>query len=268
VFKNKWNKVAKFWNEEAGDAGVFHQKLDIDPVILKIIGDVKNKNILEIGCGNGYLSRILATRGAKVTAVDVSSNFLKFAIKKEKIKPLGINYLLRNASKLYGLKDDYCHLAIANMCLMDIADLKSTIKEISRVLKKNGSFIFSLTHPLHEVQQQWVIIKNKNKKFLARAIHKYLSSFTDSCIWTQKKLKTTFYHRPLQSYFQCLKEAGFLIKNLKEIPTKQPPLKAEKVDGDVELHRSKYRTLQEKKMKILATEEIPCFLIIEAIKIN
>ena len=153
------------------------------------------------------------------------------------------------------------------MCLMDIADVKSAIKEISRVLKKNGYFVFSLTHPLHEINQQWTIIKNQGRKYLARAIHRYLSSYSTGCAWSQKKIKTTFYHRPLQTYFQYLKEFGFLVKEFKEIDTKQIPIRATKEDGDVELRRSKYKTLKEKEMKIFATKEIPCFLIIGAIKV-
>lgn len=268
MIKNEWDKVAKFWDEEAGDTGVFHQKLDIDPVLLEIIGDVKNKNILEIGCGNGYLSRQLAKQKAQITAIDISSKFLKFAIQKEKAKPLGINYLVRDATNLYDLKNNNYDVVIANMCLMDIADAKSAIKEVSRVLKKNGYFVFSLTHPLHEVLQQWTVIEDKGKKYLARAIHKYLSCSTRKCLWGQGRFKTTMYHRPLQEYFQYLQEFGFLVKEFKEIPTKQMPLKATKEDGDVRLHRSRFNSLKEKEMKILATKEIPCFLIIGAVKIN
>ncbi len=268
MFKTKWDKVAKFWDEEAGDTGIFHQKLDIDPFILKIVGNVKNKNILEVGCGNGYLSRILAKRGAKVAAVDISSKFIKFAIQKEKAKPLGINYFVKDVANLDCLKDDSYDLVIGNMCLMDIANIKSAIKEVSRVIKRKGCFVFSLTHPLHESQQQWAIIEDEGKKYLARAIHKYLSCTIKESFWNNKKFKTIHYHRPLQEYFQYLKDFGFVVKEFKEIPTKQKPLKATKEDGDVKLHRSKYKTLQEKEMKILATKEIPCFLIIGAIKIN
>ncbi len=266
MLKNEWNKVAKFWNEEAGDEGVSHQKLDIDPVLLQIIGDVKNKNILEIGCGNGYLSRLLAKRGAKITAVDISSEFIKIATKREKATPLGIVYLIRNVASLHGLKDSHYDLVISNMCLMDVADIENAIKNISRVIKKNGNFVFSLTHPLHESQQQWIIIKDEGKKYLARAIHQYLSCTVKKSFWSQKKLETPHYHRPLQEYFKYLKEFNFLVRDFREISSKQMPTRATKEDGNVKLRHSRFKTLKEKEMKIFTTKEIPSFLIIEAIK--
>jgi len=268
MLKNEWDKVAKFWDKEAGDKGISHQRLDIDPIILKIIGDIKNRNILEIGCGNGYLSRSLAKQGAKVTAIDISSKFIQFATRKEETKPLGITYFIRDAANLHGLKSNSYDFVIGNMCLMDVADIKNAIKNISKVLKKNGSFVFSLTHPFHESQQQWIIIKDEGKKYLARAIHEYLSCTTKKSFWSQKKLVTPHYHRPLQEYFKYLKEFGFLIRDFREISSKQMPIRATKEDGNVKLRRSRFKTLKEKEMKIFTTKEIPSFLIIEAIKVN
>ncbi len=268
--KTEWDKVAEWWNDEVGDTGAWHQKHDIDPVIFKIIGKIREKKILEIGCGNGYFSRLLAGKGAKVTAIDISKKLLEFAIAKEKEKPLGIRYLARDAADLYGIKSKYFDLAIANMSLMDIKDVQSTIKEVSLILKNKGQFICSITHPVFhdDFHQQWVIVKENGKKYFARAISRYLFSATEEHILWASGVKATYYHRSLETYFNYLRNADFAIRGIREIFTKKLILKAKKEDGDITLRRSKYSTLAEKRMKELAKKEIPMFLIIETFKIK
>lgn len=266
--KTEWDKVAEWWNKEAGDVGVWHQRNDIDPVILKILGDVKNKRIIEIGCGNGYFSRLLAQKGAKVTAIDLSGKLLEFAIVREKANPFGIRYLTRDASNLHSFKSKSFDIALANMSLMDIADAKRAIKEASRVLKGGGRFIFSITHPVFcDFRQQWVIIREGGKKYFARATGKYLSSCAEKHTLWASGIKVTQYHRSVETYLEYLRNANLFISDFKEIATRKLVTKARKEHGDVKFRRSKYKTLQEKKIKEFAGREIPLFLVIGSVKL-
>ena len=268
--KTEWDEAAEWWNREAGEKGIWHQQHDIDPVIFKILGNVNNKIILEIGCGNGYFARKLAKKGAKVLGVDLSKRLIAFAVEREKSKPLGIKYLVRDAANLHGLKSRSFDIVVANMCLMDIADAEGAIREAFRVLKKNGSFVFSITHPVFDdFRQQWTIIKDEGKKYFARAIYKYLSSAGEfkKILWVSG-VKTTQYHRPIEIYFRYLRNSGFLVDKFREIATKKKVIKATKEEGDIKLRRSRYTTLTEKKIKGLAGREIPLFLAIGALKIR
>ena len=80
----EYDTFATSWNREVGNAGAWHQKYDIDPLLFKLLGNIKEKTILEIGCGNGYFARILARKGAKVSAFDISPKLIKFAKQNEK----------------------------------------------------------------------------------------------------------------------------------------------------------------------------------------
>lgn len=266
--KVEWDKAAEWWNNEVGDIGAWHQYIDIDPAIFKILGNIRNKIILEIGCGNGYFSRLLAKKGARVMAIDISKKLLDFAIIKEKEKSLNINYFVRDAAKLYGIKSKYFDIAIANMSLMDIADARNTIKEVSRVLKQKGHFVFSITHPVFhdEFHQQWTIIREDKKKYFARAISRYLSTTAEKRTLWLSGVKATHYHRSLETYSRYLRDANLLINGLWEIATKKEIVKARKEDSNTRLRRSRYSTLAEKRMKEFAKQEIPMFLIIDALK--
>lgn len=262
-----WDKAADWWNSEAGDNGIWHQQYDIDPIVFEILGDVKNKKIIEIGCGNGYFARLLAGKGAKITAVDLSSKLLSFAEKKEKTNPLSIKYLLRDAADLREIKNESFDIAVANMSMMDIADTEKAIKEISRVLKENGCFIFSITHPVFcDYLQRWVMFEDGGKKYFAKATGIYLSSVIKKRILWTSQAEAPHYHHSVETWFGYLKNANFLVSDFREITTKKTVKKATEKDGDVEFRRSRYNTLAEKKIKEFAGKEIPYFLAIGAIK--
>ncbi len=71
---SEWDKAAKAWDVQVADQGMWYQRNVIDPVVLNMTGPVRGRRILEIGCGNGYLSRLLAAKGAKVVGTSAGSS--------------------------------------------------------------------------------------------------------------------------------------------------------------------------------------------------
>src|SRR3989344_612285 len=267
--KSEWDRAAAFWDAEAGEKGIWHQEHDIDPVMLKVLGSVRNKRILEIGCGNGYFSRMLARRGAKVTGMDLSSKLIDFALMREKEKPLGIRYLVRDAAHLRDLKTKSFDIAIGNMCLMDIADAKAAIREASRVLKAGGRFVFSIIHPIfHPHSKHRHIFKKDGKKYFGYTVYRYLSPAAEKFVIWASGVKATAYHRPIEVYIRYLRAAGLLVETFEEIATNKKVKRAKKGEKGVKWRRSRYRTSAEKKMKEMALRELPQFLVVGATKVG
>jgi ubiquinone/menaquinone biosynthesis C-methylase UbiE len=260
----EWDKMADWWHAEAADSGVYHQRTDIDPVVIKMLGSIKGKKVIEIGCGNGYFSRYLARRGAKVTAFDISPKMIEIAKAEESKNPLGITYIERDAANLRGLKSRSFDRAVANMSLLDVVKIEKAIKETGRVLRPGGKFIFSILHPAFMFDGTWEKIGGIDR--YGRIVWRYLRPYTNINQWNEKELKTKGYVRPLGFYVHALRSAGFMISDLREIATKKNLLKAEKGGGKSLLRASRYSSLAEKKEKLRTQKEIPCFLVIEAEK--
>ncbi|NIU81175.1 methyltransferase domain-containing protein, partial [Candidatus Bathyarchaeota archaeon] len=70
-----------------------------------ILGDVKDLSILDLACGQGYLSRILARKGAKVVGVDLSVKMLEIAQDSEASEPLGVKYIQCNSGDMSEVVD-------------------------------------------------------------------------------------------------------------------------------------------------------------------
>ena len=87
----KKNRIAEEWNDAAESwvdfvrqgKDYFREELN-NPGMLRLIGKVKGLEVLDIACGEGYNTRILAGKGAKVTGVDLSRKLIEHAKSQEK----------------------------------------------------------------------------------------------------------------------------------------------------------------------------------------
>lgn len=264
--RSSWDDVAEWWDQEAGDAGVWHQRHDIDPVVVRTLGSVRGKKVLEIGCGNGYFSRRLARAGASVTACDLTKTFIMLARQNELRHRLGIRFLQRDAADLKGIRMARFDVVLSNMMLMDVRRYRSAFKEASRVLKHNGRLIFSIIHPLYSDWQHQVVTY-KGRKYYARILKKYLSETdTDRAHWKNGH-DTVHYHRPLQSYVHALHDAGMTVSNLHEVPTRRKLVRAPSAEKRVMNKLTKYYiSSRDKAWRQFTQKEIPLFLVVEAVK--
>lgn len=108
----------------------------------KLLGDIKDKKILELGCGYGSNIVIMAKKGACVTGIDISSRRVSEAnslIGRENLKA-NATVIKMNAENLE-FPDESFDLVVG-MAILHHLDLELVLPEISRVLKENGEAIF------------------------------------------------------------------------------------------------------------------------------
>lgn len=118
------------------------------PFILGSLGRVQGKIILDVGCGEGTLARILASQGAHVVGYDISSEQIELAKRKEKEQPLGINYLISDPQSFKS--NESFDFAVSVMSLPYAPSqeyLTLFFSSTYRVLKKGGAFISVVRNP-------------------------------------------------------------------------------------------------------------------------
>jgi 2-polyprenyl-3-methyl-5-hydroxy-6-metoxy-1,4-benzoquinol methylase len=190
----QWSNVPREFVKEFGESGDFARQFMLNPVILKLLGDFKGKSILDAGCGQGYLSRLLAKGGALVTGVEPAEPFINYARELEQLQPLGIKYIQADLSVL-----DTSLLAfdvvIANMVLMDIPDYQNAVRNCLSLLHEGGSFIFSISHPCFE---------GSSSDYNAKGHLEIKEYFQEYSI--QQRIGYAF-HRPLSDYINTVIES-------------------------------------------------------------
>lgn len=99
---------------------------------------------LDVGCGEGRVSRDLRARGHRVIGIDVSPSMIAAARAAD---PEG-EYVEGDAASM-PLEDGVADLAIAFMTLMDMDDMPAAVREIGRVLEPGGRFVAAVVHPIN-----------------------------------------------------------------------------------------------------------------------
>lgn len=217
-----WEDIADWYDDKQGEGGDLWHRALIDPALLRVIGNCDGKTVLDLGCGNGYLSRVLARRGAKVTAVDSSPRMVKNARARDPRNSLKVSYIVSDAARLSVIHSASFDLVFANMSLMDIEDCEGAIREASRVLKPGGRFVASISHPCFDngSNSGWIAEKSTlESPRVFRRIRSYRHPFSEEIPWKvgeKERKRTRAFHRPLSWYARTLSANGFGIVALEE----------------------------------------------------
>lgn len=230
-----WEAIADGWAEMMRTATGPGQTrtLILDRPHLELLGDVKGKRILDAGCGEGRFARMLAERGARVVAVDLSRRMIELAEAEEAKTPLGIEYAEMSMTDLTAFADESFDVAVAYLSLLDVADFETALHEIARVLRRAGRFVFSTVHPcFYPPDSSWeprkpgtIPLLDKDK--LYRKVDNYVPAREIRFrMWPTAPAETVNYHRPLSAYGNACREANLLIRDILE------PVPDEKVLAD------------------------------------
>jgi ubiquinone/menaquinone biosynthesis C-methylase UbiE len=227
----EWDKASESWADFVRTGKDYCRDEMNNPAFFRMIGNVKGKQLLDLSCGEGYNTRMLAKKGAKVIGVDFSKEMIKLAKQSEKRDRLGIKYYVSDAANLK-LESERFDMVTCFMALMDIERYGDAISEVARVLKKSGRFVFSITHPCFvygdtvggEPISEWKYEGGTENATERRTMHlevrKYFGYTKCEVSWNMKRLakpfQTTSFHRTLTDYFQALHKSGFVVTRLVE----------------------------------------------------
>jgi SAM-dependent methyltransferase len=173
---------------------------------------------VDIGCGEGRVSRDLAAFGHRVVGLDASMAMARAAAEHPGSSgPV----LLADAASL-PFRDSCADLAVAFMSLQDVDDLEAAIEEIARVLRPQGVLLMAIVHPVNSVGAFEDRNGGEPERFVIEGNWYDRRQISDRC--TRDGLEMTFHseHRPLQDYTEALYRAGFLIERIRE-PTDNDP---------------------------------------------
>jgi len=218
-----WEKAAGFYAKLIGEDGDALRLELLNPVIIKLLGDIQNKKILDAGGGEGYLSRLLWRLGPEeIICLDGSKKLIEIARKKDdsggKIK-----YQVADLEGKLPFSQDFFDVIIANMVLMDLGHPEAAVAEFSRILKKDGIFIFSILHPVFNLPYSRLKKGIREKVFrkppsilITDYIHSQKIMRPMRAFGESKFIKMPYYHRPLGFYFDLLGNNKFLVSDFVE----------------------------------------------------
>lgn len=178
--------------------------LDEDDVHL--LGDVAGRRVLEIGAGAAQCSAWLARRGAHVVATDLSAGMLGSAEAARSGAPR-----VQCDARALPLADGSVDLAFSSYGAVPfVADPEQVMREVARVLRPGGRWVFSVTHPI-----RWAFPDDPGRGGLTAR-----RSYFDTTPYVEERTDGTVgyaeHHRTLGQRVRDLVAAGFVLDDLVE----------------------------------------------------
>ena len=209
-----WNAMGDEWFElaQTGEA----RNCFIMPNMLRFMGDVKGKRILDLGCGEGGYARELAKKGAHLTAIDCSSKAIEYAMALAKKENLDIEHYIRNSSDLFEIESEQFDIVLCSMMLMDCEDFDGTLREAYRVLKKGGHLFASVLHPCFDGNHDTGIGRQGEGINREVVVKNYFEPQTWEAPLFRGTIPVIWRHRTIQDYVKTFIKTGFTIVDLNE----------------------------------------------------
>jgi 2-polyprenyl-3-methyl-5-hydroxy-6-metoxy-1,4-benzoquinol methylase len=220
-----WDAKAAFWDERMGEGNAFQLQL-IGPAVERLLAVRPEEQILDIGCGNGVTSRRLAHLGARVVAIDSSSQFLELARSRSQDLSRRIEYRLVDATdeaQLLALGAGRFDALVCNMVLMDIPVIDPLARAAVRLLRPGGRFVFAVQHPAFNSNAVRLCAESETRGD-GIEVTRHAVKLSDYLVVPAGKGPGMpgepephwYFHRPLHELFGAFFRAGFVMDALEE----------------------------------------------------
>jgi len=209
--KEEWEKNANYWIKIIRGNLDPYRLVVTNKAILQTLKGKKKQKILDAGCGEGYLARILAKKGYQVWGIDISEKLIRAAKDKEKRKPLSITYSVGDFSKTR-FPPKFFNFILGHQIINDTFSPEKAIAEFYRVLKKKGKLILLFIHPCFQLQEprlgkKFQVIDYFQKKILSK-------KFLVSGLWSPAPDRHI--HLSLEKWVEIITKNAFLISKITE----------------------------------------------------
>lgn len=201
----RYDAFASWYDEQVGE-------LENDLVaasLLGLIGDVEGQRILDLGCGQGRISRELARLGSDVVGVDLSAELLRIAMSADRDR---VEYLCANACKTDWWDGIPFDGVVSSVALMDMDDLDGAISTAAATSRPGSWFVWSILHPCFPGSGE------------SRSSWPTTGSYFDEVWWNSGgpgvRGRVGANHRTLSTYLNVMLKHGFTLEAVVE-PTRR-----------------------------------------------
>lgn len=216
--RDAWDHGADAWQQFVRSGADYYRIWVHGPALLEACSVQADERVLDAGCGEGFFSRELARRGARVTGVDLSPRLVQYARAQEAATPLGIQYREGSAADL-DVSPAQFDLVTSCMAVQDMSDPLAFFRGAHRALIPAGRLVFSIPHPCSDMPvREWE--RDQAGRKVALKVDRYFETGPAECDWNMPRLlyrwRTPFWRRTLEEWTAMTAAAGFVIERLHE----------------------------------------------------
>jgi SAM-dependent methyltransferase len=175
-----------------------------------LLDELPGRAVLEVGCGSAPCARWLATQGARVVGLDLSAEMLRYAVQAARETGISVPLVQADASRLPFADGSFDLACSAFGAVPFVADSAAVMREVARVLRSGGQWVFAVTHPL-----RWIFPDDPGEAGLTVA-----QSYFDRTPYVEVDIlgNPTYveHHRTLGDRIREITAAGLVLEDLVE----------------------------------------------------
>lgn len=222
------NTVKTEWNSMASAYELFNNSPDsysytIEwPCVQELLPDLRGKSILDFGCGTGIFTFLLEKYyPEKIVGIDLSEEMLRIAMAKGKEKKSSAQFVLGDAGKLVSYFDETFDLVFSSTTTHYLTNLNELFENIRQVLKKNGTCVLSIIHPVYSAlypiehgdtfpsDDEWTV------RYLDKSRRAYIQPWIEYNDNFENQLSRS-YHYTMSDYINAILQTGLKIQEIRE----------------------------------------------------
>lgn len=212
--RRDWDRSADEYQAEHGeflrDVGFVWSPEGLDEADAHLLGDVAGRRVVEVGCGAGQCARWLLARGADVVGVDLSHRQLQHSRRIDAATGLSVPVVCATATAL-PLADGAFDLACSAFgALPFIGDADLVMREVARVLRPGGRWVFAVTHPV-----RWMFPDDPGPTGMS-----VVRSYFDRAPYVERddegRPSYVEHHHTVGDWVRAVTSAGFVVEDVVE----------------------------------------------------
>ncbi len=218
-----WDTNAEAWDTRIGGGGGWQSTL-IAPTVERMLNIQSGERVLDIACGNGQFSRRLAELGAAVVASDFSPKLIELAKGRTTENSDKITYHVVDATDEAALmalgESGSFDAACCNNALMDMPAIEPLFRAVSKLLKPDGRFVFSIMHPCFNglsIAMLAELPDYAQEPTYSIKVSRYLSAeVTKGLAISTQPVQQYYWHRPLHVLLNSAFNNGLVLDRIEE----------------------------------------------------
>jgi SAM-dependent methyltransferase len=212
-----WDSIADWYADRIRLGSAMHE-FARDVLLDALPTDMSAQRVVDLGCGEGLVTRATARRGATAVGIDPTVRLVERARAVEAATPTGATYRVDDGCTLATIPDDSTDWVTAGLSLNNVPDLDAAIRSIRRVLVSAGRLAFTVPHPCFEAPHaRWA------------GSDRVIGSYATEGLWRSTGpgvRRAGNHHRTISRYLTALLDLGFTLTMIAE-PLPHPRVVAE-----------------------------------------
>ena len=212
--RGDWDRIADEYQAEHGeflrDVGFVWCPEGLDESVAHLLGDLTGETVLEVGCGAGQCGRWLVSQGVAAIGLDLSPRQLQHSKRIDAESEVELPVVCATATRLPFANHTFDAAFSAFGALPFVLEVVMVLREVARVLRPGGRFVFSVSHPM-----RWTLPDDPTTAGLRVA-----NSYFDRSPYAEQDesgaVTYVEHHRTIGDWVRAIHSAGFDLHDLVE----------------------------------------------------